>query len=158
MGSLEGLRPHGGHLAAMAGFAAYSAGWAALGRRSGRARSAPPGPWELLLTATATFRLSRLIGKATVTRPLRAPFTRVDCPGAPAELNETPREEPGRKTAGELISCPFCLSVWLVATFTGARAVWPGATSTVTGALTALTMADALQYGYSALSERVGHG
>ncbi|WP_240804215.1 DUF1360 domain-containing protein [Streptomyces sp. A0592] len=71
----------------------------------------------------------------------------MDCPGAPAELNESPREEPGRKTAGELISCPFCLSVWLVTTLTGARAVRPEATRTVTGALTALTVSDALQYG-----------
>ncbi len=103
--ALEGLRPHGGHLAALAGFAAYSAGWAALVRGLGRPLPAAPRPWELLLTATATFRLSRLIGKATVTRPLRAPFTRVDRLGAPAELNESPREEPGRRTAGELINC-----------------------------------------------------
>ncbi len=45
-----------------------------------------------------------------------------------------------------------------MATFTGARAVWPTATRTVTEALTALTVADGLQYGYSALSERAGHG
>ncbi|MGW5849117.1 DUF1360 domain-containing protein [Streptomyces sp. NPDC055254] len=154
MGTFQGLRSHGGHLGAMAGFAGYTAGWVVLHHRTGRPRSVSPGPWELLLTATATFRLSRLIGKATVARPLRAPFTRVDDAGAPAELNETPREEPGRKTMGELISCPFCLSVWVVASFTGARAVWPEATRTVTGALTALTVSDALQFGYSMLSQR----
>ncbi|MFD5932463.1 DUF1360 domain-containing protein [Streptomyces sp. NPDC060333] len=96
-----------------------------LQRRLGRPRPAAPGPWDLALTGAATFRLSRLIAKATITRPLRAPFTHVDGAGAPAELNETPREEPGRVTAGELISCPFCLSVWIVTTFTGARAIWP---------------------------------
>ncbi|MFE9467437.1 DUF1360 domain-containing protein [Streptomyces virginiae] len=157
MRSIQGLRTHCGHGAAMLGFAAYTGGWIVLRQRLGRPRPAPPRPWDLLLTATAAFRLSRLIGKATVTRPLRAPFTRVDCAGAPAELNESPREEPGRKTAGELMSCPFCLSVWLVTTLTGARAVWPEATSTVTGALTALTVSDALQYGHSMLSERAGH-
>ncbi|WP_242438901.1 DUF1360 domain-containing protein [Streptomyces sp. CB00455] len=141
----------------MAGFAGYAAGWAVLRRRAGQPLPASPGPWDLLLTATATFRLSRLIGKATVTRPLRAPFTRVDGAGAPAELNETPREEPGRTTLGELISCPFCLSVWVVTTFTGARAIWPEATRTVTGALTALAVSDALQLGYTALSERTEH-
>ncbi len=154
MGTLRGLRSHGGHLCAMAGFAGYAAGWTVLQRRSGRPRPPSPGPWDLALTATATFRLSRLIAKATVTRPMRAPFTRVDGAGAPAELNETPREEPGRKTAGELISCPFCLSVWIVTTFAGARAVWPDATRTVTGALTALALSDALQFGHSALSKR----
>ncbi|MEU9237319.1 DUF1360 domain-containing protein [Streptomyces subrutilus] len=107
--------------------------------------------------ATATFRFSRLVTKATVTRPVRAPFTRVDGAGAPGELNETPREEPGRTTVGELISCPFCLSLWIVTTFTGARAVWPEATRTVTGALTALTLADALQFGHSILVKQAEH-
>ncbi len=153
MRPLQGLRAHVGHVGAMVGFAGYAAGWATLRRRSGRPLPGSPDPWDLLLTATATFRLSRLIGKATVTRPLRAPFTRVDDAGAPAELNESPREEPGRSTAGELISCPFCLSVWIVATFTGAGTMWPQATRTVTGALTALAVSDALQLGYTALTE-----
>ncbi|MFF0191218.1 DUF1360 domain-containing protein [Streptomyces sp. NPDC005244] len=67
---------------------------------------------------------------------------------------ETPREEPGRETAGELISSPFCLSVWIVTTLTGARSIWPETTRTVTGALTALAFSDALQFGHSALSQR----
>ncbi|MFJ9597890.1 DUF1360 domain-containing protein [Streptomyces virginiae] len=155
MGTLDGLRTHRGHLGAMAGFVGYAAGWTVLQHRAGRPGATVFGPWDLALIGTATFRLSRLISKATVTRPLRAPFTDVDGAGAPAELNETPREEPGRRTAGELISCPFCLSVWIVTTFTGARTVWPGATRTVTFALTALTLSDALQFGHSALSKRV---
>ncbi|MER0448877.1 DUF1360 domain-containing protein [Streptomyces sp. Edi4] len=156
MRPLKVLRSHGGHLGAVMGFAGYAAGWTALHRRSGRPLP-EPDPWDLLLTAAATFRLSRLIGKATVTRPLRAPFTRVDGDGAPAELNETPREESGRHTVGELLSCPFCLSVWIVATFTGARTVWPEATRTATGALTALAVSDVLQLGYTALTEHAEH-
>ncbi|WP_327686556.1 DUF1360 domain-containing protein [Streptomyces sp. NBC_00467] len=156
MGMLQGLRSHGGHLGAVAGFAGYAACWTVLRRTAGTPVPGAPGPWDLLLTGTATFRLSRLIGKATVTRPLRAPFTEVESAGAPAELNESPREEPGRKTVGELISCPFCLSVWIVTTFTGAQTMWPRATRT-TGALTALTVADALQFAHSALSRRAGH-
>lgn len=154
MTTFPALRSHGGHLGAMAGFAGYAVGWSVLQRRIGRPRPAPAGPWDLALIATATFRLSRLIAKATITRPIRAPFTHVDGAGAPAELNETPREEPGRETVGELISCPFCLSVWIVTTFTGAHAIWPEATRTVTGALSALTLADALQFGHSTLAKR----
>ncbi|MFE5488945.1 DUF1360 domain-containing protein [Streptomyces virginiae] len=115
-----------------------------------------PGPGNSFI-ATATFRASRLITKATVTRPARAPFTRVDGAGAPAELNETPREEFSRKTVGELISCPFCLSVWVVTTFTGARAIWPEGTRAAAAALTALALSDALQLGHSALVKRAGH-
>ncbi|MEU9192625.1 DUF1360 domain-containing protein [Streptomyces hundungensis] len=157
MRPVQAMRSHGGHLSAMIGFTGYAAGWAVLHRRRGRPLPAAPGPWDLLLTAAATFRLSRLIGKATITRPLRAPFTEVDGDGAPAELNETPCEEPGRHTLGELLSCPFCLSVWIVTTFTGARTVWPEATRTVTGALTALAVADALQFGYTTLAEHSEH-
>ncbi|MGW0366715.1 DUF1360 domain-containing protein [Streptomyces sp. NPDC002990] len=154
MNTLRSLRPHAGRMAAMAVFGGYTAGWAVLVRRSGRAVPVPPAPWELLLTATATFRLSRLIGKATITRPIRAPFTEVESPGAPAELNETPRHSTGRKTVGELVSCPFCLSVWIVTTLTGAQLMWPRATKTATGALTALAAADAMQFGYSALTAK----
>ncbi|MET9319086.1 DUF1360 domain-containing protein [Streptomyces sp. NPDC003038] len=154
MNTLRRLQPHAGRMAAMAVFGGYTAGWAVLVRRGGRAVPAPPTPWELLLTATATFRLSRLLGKATVTRPIRAPFTQVEAPGAPAELNETPRDQHGRKTVGELVSCPFCLSVWIVTTLTGAQLIWPRATRTVTGALTALAAADAMQFAHSALTAK----
>ncbi|MEW2586976.1 DUF1360 domain-containing protein [Streptomyces virginiae] len=157
MDILRGLRSHSGHLCTMAGFAGYVAGWTVLQRRIGRPRPASPGPWELSLIATATFRASRLISKGTVTRPVRAPFTHVDGAGGPAELNETPREEVGRRTVGELISCPFCLSVWVVATFIGARAIWPEGTRMVTAALTALALSDALQWGHSALAAHADH-
>ncbi|MER7982836.1 DUF1360 domain-containing protein [Streptomyces sp. NPDC095817] len=153
-GALRKLGPHSGHLCVMAGFAGYATGWAALQRRIGRPGLASPGPLELTLTAAATFRLSRLLTKATVTRPIRAPFTHVDAAGGPAELNETPRKELGRETLGELISCPFCLSLWIVTTLTGARSIWPETTRTVAGALAALTLSDALQFGYSALAKR----
>ncbi|MEV6548576.1 DUF1360 domain-containing protein [Streptomyces sp. NPDC051597] len=154
MGNIEGLRSHSGHLGALAAWGGYTAGWAVLLRRRGRPLPVSPEPWDVLLTAAATFRLSRLIGKATVTRPLRAPFTEVDGAGAPGELNETPSEEPGRQTIGELLSCPFCLSVWIVTTFTGAKGIWPRATRTVTGGLTALAVADALQFAHSALVQQ----
>ncbi|MET9509441.1 DUF1360 domain-containing protein [Streptomyces flavidovirens] len=157
MSTFQRLRPHTGHLAAMAVFGGYTAGWTVLVRRMGRSLPASVNPWDVLFTAAATFRLSRLVGKATVTRPIRAPFTHVESAGAPAELNETPSSERGRHTAGELISCPFCLSVWIVTTLTGAQLMWPRATKTASGALTALAAADALQLAYTALTQKAEH-
>ncbi|MEV0528950.1 DUF1360 domain-containing protein [Streptomyces sp. NPDC050439] len=138
----------GGHLAAVVAFGAYTAAWGTVAAR--RRTKAPDGrePWDVLLTATAVFRLSRLLSKGTVTSPLRAPFTRFESATGPAELSESPRGGAVKSTVGELITCPFCLSVWLTATFTGARSVWPQATRTVTGGLTSLAIADCMQLAY----------
>ncbi|MEV6757244.1 DUF1360 domain-containing protein [Streptomyces sp. NPDC051214] len=138
----------GGHFAAVAAFGAYAAAWGAVAAR--RKTKAPDGrePWDVLLTATAVFRLSRLLSKGTVTSPLRAPFTRFESATGPAEVSDSPRGGAVKSTVGELISCPFCLSVWLTATFTGARSVWPQATRTVTCGLTSLAIADCMQVAY----------
>ncbi|WP_128380023.1 DUF1360 domain-containing protein [Streptomyces cavernae] len=141
----------GGYLATMAGFGAYTAAWATAVRLSGRPLPERPEPWDVALTSAATFRLARLLSKASVTSPLRAPFTTYVGPQGPAELHEEPRSEDGRETVGELLSCPFCLSVWVASTLTAAQLLWPRATRTVMGTFTALAGADALQLAYGVL-------
>lgn len=147
-------RPLGGYLAALAAFGTYTGAWAAVVRRQGRPLPDRPEPWDVALTAVATFRLSRLLSKASVTSPLRAPFTTYAGPQGPAELHEKPRAEGGRQTVGELVSCPFCMSVWIVSTLTAGQLLWPRATRTAMGALTALAGADALQSAYSRLADK----
>ncbi|OEJ93368.1 DUF1360 domain-containing protein [Streptomyces thermolilacinus] len=145
----------GGHAAALAAYAVYTAAWTAAVRRSGRGLPERTEPWDLALTSVAAFRLSRLVSKGAVTRPLRAPFTEYRGPqAAPAEVHEEPRGGASH-TVGELVSCPFCLGVWTVTTLTAAGLLWPRATRTVTSALTALAGADTLQLAYSALTEKV---
>ncbi|MET9799651.1 DUF1360 domain-containing protein [Streptomyces sp. NPDC006368] len=146
--------PVGGHAAALAAFGVYTAAWAGAVRARGLPMPVRPEPWDVLLTSVATFRLSRLVSKSSVTNPLRAPFTRYEGQQGPAEVAEEPREGP-RHVVGELLTCPFCVSVWTVATLTGASLLWPRATRTVTGALAALAGSDALQFAYTALSEKV---
>ncbi|MEW2531071.1 DUF1360 domain-containing protein [Streptomyces sp. NPDC047071] len=151
-------RPLGGYLAAMAGFGAYTALWVAAVRRSGRLLPVRPEPWDVFLTSLAAFRLSRLLSKAAVTSPLRAPFTRYVGPEGPAELREEARSdagEVGEDTVGELLTCPFCMGVWVVSTLTAGQLLWPRATRTATGALAALAGADALQLAYAALVDKV---
>jgi hypothetical protein len=146
-----GERPLGGYLAAMTVFSAYTATWAVAVRMRGRPLPERPDPWDVALTAVATFRLSRLLSKASVTSPLRAPFTRYVGPEGPAELHEEARAEGGRETVGELLTCPFCTGVWVTSTFTAGLLLAPRATRTAMGALTALAGADALQLGHAAL-------
>ncbi|MEU1012861.1 DUF1360 domain-containing protein [Streptomyces sp. NPDC005890] len=147
-------RPLGGYLAAMAGFAAYTTAWATAVRLRGRPLPDRPEPWDVVLTSVATFRLSRLLTKASVTSPLRAPFTRYVAPQGPAELREEAQPEDGKHTVGELATCPFCMSVWVASTLTAGQLLWPRATRTAMGALTALAGADTLQLAYSALVEK----
>ncbi|MCB5180728.1 DUF1360 domain-containing protein [Streptomyces antimicrobicus] len=136
-------------LVAMAAYAAYAAAWTWQVQLRGRPAAEPERPTGVLLTAAATFRFSRLIGKAKITRPLRAPFTEVDGDGAPAELNESPRD--GRRVLGELASCPFCLSMWVATGLTGARLIWPRATVAAERTLAVVAVADAMQLVYSML-------
>lgn len=147
-------RPLGGYLMAMAGFAAYTAAWTSLVRRSGRPLPERPEPWDVVLTSVATFRLSRLLSKASVTSPLRAPFTRYVGPQGPGELHEEAQPGQGRHTVGELATCPFCMSVWVASTLTAGQLLWPRATRTALGTLTALAGADTLQLAYGALVKR----
>nr|WP_243762595.1 DUF1360 domain-containing protein [Streptomyces sp. Tu 3180] len=55
----------------------------------------------MALTAAAAFRPSRSLGKASVTRPLRAPFTVFHGPQGPAEPHEEaqPPKAPGTRSA-----------------------------------------------------------
>ena len=68
-------RPLGGYLAAMGAYAAVTTTLAATARLT--RREVPDGlPLrDVLLSAVATHKLSRLITKDPVTSPLRAPFT-----------------------------------------------------------------------------------
>jgi len=144
----------GGHLGAVVAFGAYTVAWAAV--IAARRTKLPErhDPQDILLTATAVFRLSRLLSKGSVTSPLRAPFTRYESATGPAEVSESPRGGGIRSTAGELVTCPFCMSVWLTTTFAGAQLLWPGATRAVTGGLTALAVADTMQLGYDCLLQK----
>ncbi|WP_228982018.1 DUF1360 domain-containing protein [Streptomyces sp. DH12] len=152
----EAERPLGGYTAAMAGYAAYAGAWAALIRSRGRLPERHDA-LDIALTAVATFRFSRLVTKGAVTSPLRAPFTTYQGPQGPAEVSEESREG-HRHTVGELLTCPFCMSLWVGTALTAGRCVWPRATRTVTAVMASLAGADALQLAYSGLMDKVTGG
>ncbi|WP_245685305.1 DUF1360 domain-containing protein [Streptomyces yerevanensis] len=93
-----------------------------------------------------------------MTSPLRSPFTRYVSPQGPAELHEEAQPDGGKETVGDLATCPFCTSVWVTSTLTAGQLLWPRATRTAMGALTALAGADALQLAYSALMDKTTGG
>jgi hypothetical protein len=143
-------RPLSGYVAVMAAFAALLAGLAGLAFATGRKLPSGLGPWDVLLLAAGTHKLSRTLSKDAVTSPLRAPFTRYKEAGGPAEVMEEVRFQGGlRHSIGELITCPFCLDVWIAGGFTVGLVFAPRLTRLVATALTAVTGADFLHLLYA---------
>ncbi|HXV91794.1 MAG TPA: DUF1360 domain-containing protein, partial [Pseudonocardia sp.] len=92
----------------------------------------------------------RTLSKNAVTSPLRAPFTRYSGKGGPAEVMEEVRAASGvRHSIGELLSCPFCLDVWIATGFAIGLVFAPRFTRLVAGTFTALTGADFLHLAYA---------
>jgi hypothetical protein len=142
-------RPLGGYVLVMAVFAALVAGAAGLVTARGR-RLPELGPQDLLLLATGTHKLSRLLAKDPVTSPIRAPFTRYSGTGGPAEVMEEVQTGSGARHAiGELITCPFCLDLWIATGFMFGFVFAPRLTRLVAGTFTALAGADFLQLAYA---------
>jgi hypothetical protein len=123
-----------------------------LAARSGRRLPDRLSAEDVLIAGMATQRLSRLLTKAEVTSPLRAPFTRVEEKGGPAEVEEAPRGTGLRAAVGKLITCPYCIGVWLAALFNYAFVLWPSHTRLVARIFATAAVADFLQALYVRLT------
>ncbi|ORA19404.1 DUF1360 domain-containing protein [Mycobacterium arosiense] len=143
-------RPLGGYLAVMAvyGVVVVAAVLAALA--TGRTL---PTRWrvqDLLILTLGSHKLSRTLTKDAVTSPLRAPFTRYQGTGGPAEVQEEVREQsPLRHSLGELLTCPFCLDMWVATGFAIGLVFAPRFTRLIAGVFSALAGADFLQLAYA---------
>jgi hypothetical protein len=143
-------RPLGGYLAALGVYGLGVGGLAGVAALRGRTLPERFSLGDTVLLSIATHKLSRLVAKDAVTSPLRAPFTRYEEPAGDAELNESVRGRGVRHAVGELISCPFCLAVWIATALAGGMVLAPRLTRTVGVVMTAVTSADLLQLGYDA--------
>ncbi|MFR9801246.1 DUF1360 domain-containing protein [Pseudonocardia sp. RS010] len=143
-------RPLGGYVVVMAVFTSVVtavAGIAAATRRPLPRLSVK----ELVLLTVATHKLSRTITKDAVTSPLRVPFATYAGTAGPSEVMEEPRKESSlRHSFGELLTCPFCLDLWIATGFAIGLVFAPRVTRLVTGTFTALAGADFLQLAYAA--------
>lgn len=112
-----------------------------------------PRRWPLqdLVTVTiGTHKLSRTVSKDAVTSPLRAPFARYAGSGGPAEVMEETRHGSAlRHSIGELVTCPFCLDMWVATGFVIGLIFVPRLTRLIAGTFTALAGADFLQLAYA---------
>ena len=142
------------YLAFMSVFGSLLAAALAIARRQGRELPDRVSAGQLLLVGTASHKLSRLLSKDKVTSPLRAPFTELEGKGGPAEFEERSRGTGLRKAIGELLICPFCLGLWVIAGFSVGLVFAPRVTRFVASLFAALTISDFLQIAYKAAEEK----
>lgn len=143
-------RPLGGYVAVLVIYSVVVAVATVAAVLTGRTL---PTRWRVqdLITVTlGTHKLSRIVTKDAVTSPLRAPFTRYAGTGGPAEVNEDVREESElRHSLGELLTCPFCLDMWVATGFAIGLVFVPRFTRLIAGVFTVLAGADFLQLAYA---------
>jgi uncharacterized protein DUF1360 len=104
---------------------------------------------DLVLGGIATHKISRLLAKDKVTQPLRAPFTKNPEEAGPSEVTEEPAGTGPRFVIGELVSCPYCLGMWVGSALLYGFALAPRLTRFVASVFTVHTLADFLQIAYS---------
>jgi hypothetical protein len=146
--------PLGSYLAFMSIFGTLVSTALLIARRQGRELPDKIDAGHLLLVGTASHKLSRLVAKDKVTSPLRAPFTELEGKGGPAELEERSRGTGLRKAVGELLICPYCLGLWIVAAFSIGLVFAPRVTRFVASLFAALTISDFFQIAYKAAEEK----
>jgi hypothetical protein len=147
-------RPLGAYAGIITAFGLYLGGALALLRARGRELPERPGAGDLLLSAVATHKVSRLLAKDRVTSAIRAPFTRYQEAAGHGEVEEEPRGRGLRLAIGELLVCPFCLAQWVAATFAIGLVAAPRLTRFIAGIYVAETLADVMQLAYKAAEDR----
>lgn len=108
---------------------------------------------DIVLLGVATHKLSRLLTKDFVTAPLRAPFTRRRESEGAAEVHDEPRGGAIRRSIGYLLTCPYCLGVWVSTGLTSALLARPNHTRFFLGLLAADTVSDFLHLRYARSNE-----
>jgi hypothetical protein len=146
--------PFGPYLAFMSIFGTLVSAALLIARRQGRELPEKVSAADLALVGTAAHKLSRVVSKDKVTSPLRAPFTELEGKGGPAELEESSRGTGLQKAIGELLICPYCLGLWIVAALSIGIVFAPRVTRFVASLFSALTISDFFQIAYKAAEEK----
>jgi len=151
------LRPAGdvdlhGFAGSLTMYAAAVAATVLLGRATRQTLPRRYEPADLVIGALATHKAARLLSKASVASPLRAPFTEFVEPAGSGEHHEEARGDQGvRHVVGELITCPFCLSVWIGSAYVAGLVFAPRPTRALGAVMTVVAGSDITQHVYQRL-------
>lgn len=92
---------------------------------------------DVVRLGLASYKIGRLVAKDDVTTWMRAPVTR-------DEDAQEPERKGMARALGELVTCPYCIGLWVSAGLTGALALRPRETRLVTTVFEAQAVADFL--------------
>src|SRR5215213_7006300 len=106
---------------------------------------------DIALLGMATHKLSLVGSQDAITSPLRAPFTELEEKESPKKVDEKPRGKGLRRSVGELLTCQFCLSVWVASLLTYGLVLAPRVTRLVAALFSVVTVSDYLHQAYKAL-------
>ena len=109
---------------------------------------------DIALLGMATHKLSLVGSQDAITSPLRAPFTELKANESPKKVDEKPRGGGLRRSVGELLTCQFCLGVWVASFFTYGFVLLPRVSRLVAAVFAAVTVSDFLNQVYKALMKR----
>jgi len=151
--SPESEQPLGGYAVLMSVFATASGAFMLWLRRSSRELPERIAPGDLALITVATHKAARTLAKDRVTSVVRAPFTRFEADGGPGEVEERPRGHGLRRAIGELLTCPFCLGLWIATAFAAGLVVTPRPTRWIASVLVAHFGSEVLQIAYKRLED-----
>jgi hypothetical protein len=147
--------PLGGYVRVMAVYGSVVGGLALYVRKKRIPLPARIDPYDVVLVALGTHKLSRLLTHDSVTSPLRAPFTRFKGVSGPAELQEEVRGTGVRHAIGELVTCPFCLSQWIGTGYVFGLVVAPRVTRLVASLFSSLAISDLMQFARAGVQQAV---
>ena len=108
---------------------------------------------DIALLGIATHKLSMVGSQDAITSPLRAPFTELEEKESPKKVDEKPRGEGIRRSVGELLTCQFCLGVWVASFFTYGFVLLPRVSRLVAAVFAAVTVSDFLHQVYKVLKK-----
>ncbi len=109
---------------------------------------------DIALLGMATHKISLVGSQDAITSPLRAPFTELNEKQSPKRVDEKPRGRGIRRSVGELLTCQFCLGVWVASFFTYGFVLLPRVSRLVAAVFAAVTVSDYLHQIYKALMKR----
>lgn len=108
------------------------------------------GVRDLAFGGIAAHKFTRLVSKSSVASPLRAPFVEFVEAAGSGEHVEHPRGSSGvRHTVGELLTCPFCLGVWVSTAYVAGLTFAPRATRAWAAVMVVSSGSDFLQHAYA---------
>jgi hypothetical protein len=139
----EGERPYAEYAALTAAFSGVLGGFLLLARRRLPERI---GFGDVARIGLASYKLGRLVAKDDVTAWVRAPLTQ------DAEATE-PKPEGAARALGELVTCPYCIGVWVASGLSYALVLFPRETRLVTTIFGSQAVADFLNAGFVKLRD-----